>query len=97
MTNKSNNTYFETLTGVVDGAQVVLDEADAVLLFGTLTTPTDDHWTNQIFKDGHLAYGQTRGYNFEIFTLKGRPTRKWFHISIYRLDSGRYELTTYIL
>lgn len=38
-----------------------------------------------------------RNYDFKLGTLKGRPTRKYFHAVITRLDSGRYELVTYVL
>lgn len=44
-----------------------------------------------------LNYGQTRTASFQLTSLKGKPTRKYFHASIYRMDSGRYELTTYTL
>lgn len=44
-----------------------------------------------------LNYLQTRTGDFALASRKGKPTRAYFHASIYRMDSGRYELTTYIL
>lgn len=43
----------------------------------------------------HVAYGQTQRYNKEL-TLNGKPQRKGFHVQIYRMDSGNYELNMYI-
>ena len=49
------------------------------------------------FATGGIPYGATRSESVAIDSLKGRGTRKGFHVSIYRMDSGRYELTCYIL
>lgn len=92
-----NNSYFDTFSDAVDDVQRRLTEDQIELVFGTINTPKDDHWTNQIFQTGPLNYENDRSFNFEILTLKGKPTRKWFHIQFHRLSSGRYELTTYTL
>jgi len=45
----------------------------------------------------HVGYGQTVKYHFELTVSKtGNPARKWLHISLYRMDSGTYELTFYL-
>lgn len=94
--NIMNSPYFETLSDTVFGAAAYLDEAKAVLvLSGDL--PIDSLWCSEIFNAGPINYGQTRSHTFEISTLKGKPTRKGFHVTIYRMESGRYELTTYVL
>ena len=49
-----------------------------------------------IFEDA-IGYECTKTGNLTISELKGKPTKKYFHIVIYRLSSGRYELTCYIL
>jgi hypothetical protein len=36
-------------------------------------------------------------FDFEIVTIAGHKTRKAFHVGIYRMPSGRLELTAYIL
>lgn len=46
---------------------------------------------------GPVNYGDTRRWHFAIATIKDKPTKKWYHISIYRMESGTYELTTYVL
>lgn len=80
--------YFERLDQIVDDLFKTVARQQVVLA---------PEWVESFWQRGPVAYGETRAFNFEIATLKGKPTRKWFHISIYRLDSGRYELTTYIL
>lgn len=79
--------YFETLATAVEAA--VQRGADRC----ELETP-DDVWA--LGRD-HLPYETVRTGDFKLTTLKGIPTRKFFHVSIYRVSSGRYELTTYIL
>lgn len=49
------------------------------------------------FMFGGVPYGHTKEAHGEIATIKGKGTRKWAHVSIYRMDSGRYELTLYVL
>lgn len=80
--------YYETLASAVTAAQ-----EDAQARAAVFTRPTD-LWA---LAQDHLGYGETRSVNVELDTLKGKPTKKWFHVSIYRMDSGRYELTTYVL
>jgi len=43
----------------------------------------------------HVSYGQTQRYNKEL-TVNGKLQRKAFHIQIYRMDSGNYELNMYV-
>lgn len=43
-----------------------------------------------------VRYGETMEDHRELATLKGKGTRKWAHASIYRMENGRYELTSYI-
>ncbi len=80
--------YFDTLAGSVDGAEAAAANARAIF-----ARPTD-LWN--LVQDP-LNYGQTRTADIELLSLKGKPTRKYFHVVLWRLDSGRYELTTYIL
>lgn len=51
----------------------------------------------EAFSDG-IKYGETREGHFPIEALKGKATKKAFHVTIYRMDqTGTYELTCYIL
>lgn len=89
--------YFYTLNETVDAAQLYLDDARAELRLSGLCCPADAHWTTDSALCSHVGYGETRRANFEIARLKGKPTKKWFHMVIYRAETGRYELTAYIL
>lgn len=83
-----SETYFETLAQAVDGIIRAADEARALL-----SRPAEV-WN--LCQDG-LAYGLTRKGDFELDFLRDKRTKKFFHAVICRLDSGRYELTTYVL
>jgi hypothetical protein len=44
----------------------------------------------------HVSYGTTVRYSLPLIVSKtGNPAKKWLHISLYRMDSGKYELTYY--
>lgn len=49
------------------------------------------------FLFGSIPYGQTQRFGFEINSIKGRKTRKYLHLVLYRMESGNYELIYYIL
>lgn len=49
------------------------------------------------FTFGGLPYGMTKSADADISTIKDKPTKKWFHATIWRRDSGRYEWSTYVL
>jgi hypothetical protein len=56
----------------------------------TLQLP-DRIWTE------HVQYGSTVQYHLPLTVTKtGNPAKRWLHISLYRMDSGRYELTHYM-
>lgn len=57
----------------------------------------DRNELDEAFATGGIPYGTTREAHLPIEFLKGKNTKKHFHVSIYRMDSGRYELTCYIL
>ena len=80
--------YFETLASAVDA---IFSRAYADRC--VFANPDD------VFSVGrdHLAYEQNRTGDFALTAVKGKATRKYFHANIYRMHSGRYELTTYVL
>jgi len=84
----SSNVYFESLAGAIDGA-IARANADRVLL-----AKPADVWN---LAQEPLNYEEYRRGHFSIELYKDRPTKKFFHVVIYRLDSGRYELNTYVL
>ena len=82
-----NDTYFETLSAALDAVrQSVAKKGYEV---------DEDQMFNQ-FGTGGISYGETKRANIQL--LKGGiPQRnRSVTIAIYRMDSGRYELTTYI-
>ncbi len=86
------NNYFETLGATVDEIVTRL-AADNIILETYQGTPTQI-----ILADlSPVDYGYTIHRSYSIVSLNGKPTRKFFHVSISRLSSGRYELTTYAL
>lgn len=89
--------FFDTLHETVDAIQPALDDRGVDLVSSGPACPEDDHWTAEIGRAGPLSYGDKRNFDFEIRALNGKPTRKYFHINIWRSTEGRYELNTYVL
>jgi hypothetical protein len=83
---KISNTYFETLSAAVDQA---VKEAESK----GYTIDEDDRW--QEFGTDGIEYGKTRKGSIGLFK-NDVPQKKMLQVSIYRMDSGRYELTSYI-
>jgi hypothetical protein len=84
----SNNIYSETLSEAVVNLHAQIGERAAVL---------SPEWPHDIYNKGHVAYETTHEFHWPIITLKTKPTRKYFHASIYRTSGGRYEVTAYVL
>jgi hypothetical protein len=72
---------FETLSDCLDAARKDCENNKIVL-------------TNQIDNFEPMQYNTVQRKSFEIDTIKGKNTRKYYHIIISRLD-GRYELVNY--
>ena len=86
---KANEIYFETL-----GEAVRAFVSQTFAKGGTLT---ENEQANIAEKIGPVSYGQTVSRSFELMDFKGKSTKKFAHVSLYRMESGRYELTCYIL
>lgn len=80
--------FTDTLSAALDSARAYFAEAGAVL--------SSDDWTNT-FCFGGMGREETKESHAEIATLNGKATKKWAHVTIYRLSSGRYEMNAYIL
>ncbi len=79
-----SDTYFET-------QQAALHHADLMATSKGYSPQYPDHiWTE------HVSYGTTVKYHIPMLTRGGFSAKKYLHISLYRMDSGRYELTTYL-
>jgi len=75
-------TYFETQAGALESAKEYAAQKGYVANFESITPQ-------------HVAYGQTVSYSVELMK-DGMPVKKMLQISLYRMESGRYELTNYI-
>jgi hypothetical protein len=49
------------------------------------------------FTFGGVAYGTSKDAHFELVSFKGKPTRKFGHINVWRSETGRYEVNAYVL
>ena len=79
---------YETLSDTVDAAVAHAQEIRAEI--------NEEELRSGYAYDG-VNYGQTKTVSAEIFKLKGKNTRKGFHVVVTRMDSGRYELVAYAL
>jgi hypothetical protein len=84
-----NDSYFDTLSQAIDGAIIEADRCRALLL-----RPGE---AREAMSAEPISYNQSRRFDFELELYKDKQTKKWFHVVIARLDSGRYELVTYVL
>ena len=82
---KSSETYFETQSAALDYVlESIIKENRYDILY-----------PNYFWVD-HVAYGQTKTYQLELIVKKtGHNARKCLNIILYRMDSGKYELTFY--
>lgn len=74
---------YETLSETLDAAEKTLS-----------TVVINENWRDHF--SGGINYNQCLDGHFPIESLNGHKTRKYFHVIITRLDSGRYELVSYI-
>jgi len=88
-----NDTYFETLSQTLDYVReeaeklgYELDEESLFFHFGTggISYETTKNAVIELLKDGQPILGKS-----------GRPLNRAMNISIYRMPSGKYELTSY--
>jgi hypothetical protein len=84
MQKKHSETYFETQASALDFVEVEMQK------LGIQVQYPNSIWTE------HVAYGTTVNYNLHLRNRTGNPMRKWLNISLYRMDSGRYELNWYL-
>ncbi|MEI7985557.1 MAG: hypothetical protein WCI55_08005 [Armatimonadota bacterium] len=60
----------------------------------------DDNLQNGVertFGIGGVAYGEVKEGHFPLLSLKGKATKKYLHVIITRLETGTYEVVSYIL
>ena len=80
------------LSEALDQVETELNDRKVVL------SPEARETINRTYGFGGVKYGEVVKCDVEIESLKGKNTRKWFHIVIERFDhNGRYEVVTYVL
>jgi hypothetical protein len=87
------DTYFETLSSALD---YVRKQAESM----GLSVDEDDIFAQ--FGTGGISYGTTKSANINllqngnpILSGNGKPLNRSIRVVIYRMDSGKYELTSY--
>lgn len=83
--------WHDTLGQALDAAFAELKEGGAVI------STENETLAREAFAFGGMKYNETRISNVPLDSLKGKPTKKFGHATIYRAESGRYEVTTYVL
>ena len=89
---EGNNDYFKTAGEAVEFAKKAAEKKGFDI--------DEDDWNSQITMGGkynRLRPGVGKTHSFQIGLLKkGKPQKKGLAISLYGMDSGKYELTHYI-
>jgi len=79
--------YFDTLSGALDAVRTMVGKKG-------YTVDEDDMFTQ--FGTGGISYGVTKRANIGLLRDGIPQNRRNVTIVIYRMDSGKYELTAYI-
>jgi hypothetical protein len=79
--------YFQTLSEALDSARRKAEKKG-------YTVNEDDMFTH--FGTGGISYGETKRANIGLLVDGIPQPRRNLTIAIYRMDSGTYELTSYI-
>ena len=83
------SSYHATLCEALSALAIHIASREIVLVeTNELETP---------FQYGGISYGTHKEANAEIATVKGKRTKKWAHVCIWRRESGTYEINFYIL
>ena len=85
MTTKNNTTtYHETLHALIQDVQEN---------FLNLNGATSEEFANHFWQP--VGYNETAHVSFKLDTLRGKNTRRYLQVVIYRFETGRYELVCY--
>jgi hypothetical protein len=76
----------ETLSDCLDIVEKSLVSDNVVLV--------DDF--RESFMYGGIPYDEVKTKHYQIQTIRGKKTKKYLHIVITRMESGRYELVHYV-
>ena len=81
--------FHETLSAALETAFQNIAARHAII------APAD--MENNHFTFGGMVYGETKSQSFPLESYKGKATRKYAHVTIWRHETGRYEENTYVL
>ena len=97
-TFKPDESFFPRLDQALDAVEQYLDKNKAVVddAEHPKEEQTDRHGIRKAFMYGGIPYEQNREAHYKLLAFKGKLTRKYLHVIIYRMPSGSYELTRYI-
>jgi hypothetical protein len=84
MKTHATTTYFETQGEAIR----FIEEAIAKRKYEM--APTDN------LRFEHVSYETTVHYNIPLQRTDGKNTKRWLHIQMYRMHSGRYEANYYL-
>jgi hypothetical protein len=88
MNKNKTESYHETLTSLVDDVQTN---------YLNLNGATSNEFANHLWQP--VGYGETCRESFKLDSLKnkilGERARRFLQVTIYRMESGRYELVCY--
>jgi hypothetical protein len=83
--------FYETLAQTLDAVEAFMEKNQIVL-----DPQEHPEGVREPFQYGGIPYETTKDAHYKIVSMKGKPTRKYLHLSIYRMPTGRYELTQYV-
>ena len=93
-------TYHETLGGAVQAIKDYLEKKQVVPV-NDAGQPSDE-WLEIFTYDG-IKYPEKGASELNhkeahsAITVKGKPSKKWIHATIWRHDNGKYEVNVYAL
>lgn len=80
---KIGETYFKTQAEALEYVFDIVGQKYNIIF-------PENIWTQSV------PYGKSVRYNLELYTFNGNLARKGLTIVLYRMDSGKYELTYYL-
>lgn len=93
-----NTPFYDTLDQALNAVEeYIIKNSIQVAPTEHPSNEADQFGIREPFLFGGIPYGQSKKSDYKLVSYKGRPTRKYLHVNITRMDTGRYELTNYVL
>jgi len=92
-----NSPFYETLSETLNAVEEFI-EKNRIVVDPSEHQPNeaDKYGIREPYMYGGIGYEQHKDAHYKLLQYKGKPTKKYLHISIYRMPTGRYELTNYV-